>query len=145
MVIFICMVLFQVITVNLIKAAMEKCLEKGARLFLVDGFPRDEQNVAGWNEVMDGFAVVKLVLYFDCPEPVMEARLLERGKTSGRSDDNLESIRKRFKTYVASTTPIIEGFAAKGLVCRIIADRSVDEVFQEAHTAVKQILDQNAV
>ena len=28
-----------------------------------------------------------------------QARLLERGKTSGRSDDNLESIRKRFRTY----------------------------------------------
>ena len=31
---------------------------------------------------------------YDCPEEVMEARLLERGKTSGRSDDNIESIRK---------------------------------------------------
>ena len=29
----------------------------------------------------------------------MEARLLERGLTSGRSDDNLESIRKRFRTF----------------------------------------------
>ena len=35
------------------------------------------------------------VLFFDCPAEVMEQRLTERGKTSGRSDDNAETIRKR--------------------------------------------------
>ena len=35
------------------------------------------------------------VLFFDCPPDVMEQRLTERGKTSGRSDDNAETIRKR--------------------------------------------------
>ena len=35
------------------------------------------------------------VLFFDCPADVMEQRLMERGKTSGRSDDNEETIRKR--------------------------------------------------
>lgn len=35
------------------------------------------------------------VLFFDCPPDVMEQRLMERGKTSGRSDDNEETIRKR--------------------------------------------------
>ncbi len=36
------------------------------------------------------------VLFFDCPPDVMEQRLMERGKTSGRSDDNEETIRKRY-------------------------------------------------
>lgn len=36
------------------------------------------------------------VLFFDCPADVMEQRLTERGKTSGRSDDNAETIRKRW-------------------------------------------------
>lgn len=35
-------------------------------------------------------AEVEGVLFFDCPEAVMEARLMHRGKTSGRSDDNIE-------------------------------------------------------
>jgi UMP-CMP kinase len=34
-------------------------------------------------------------MFLDCSEEEMEARLLERGKTSGRTDDNIESIRKR--------------------------------------------------
>jgi hypothetical protein len=41
---------------------------------------------------------VRFTLYFDCPEEVMEARLLDRGKTSGRDDDNIETIRKRCGT-----------------------------------------------
>jgi adenylate kinase family enzyme len=37
-----------------------------------------------------------MVLFFSTTEEVMLARLLERGKTSGREDDNVESIKKRF-------------------------------------------------
>lgn len=40
-----------------------------------------------------------VVIFFDCPEDAMVERLLERGKTSGRSDDNEETIRKRFETF----------------------------------------------
>lgn len=45
---------------------------------------------------------------FDCPEEVMVERLLERGKTSGRVDDNEETIRKRFHTFQQATLPVIE-------------------------------------
>jgi len=37
-----------------------------------------------------------LVLFLVCPEATLQERLLERGKTSGRDDDNAESIKKRF-------------------------------------------------
>lgn len=40
------------------------------------------------------------VLFYVCPENVLLERLLERGKTSGRSDDNEESIRKRFRSRI---------------------------------------------
>ena len=40
------------------------------------------------------------------PNP-MQARLLERGLTSGRSDDNLESIRKRFRTFKVCWLPLL--------------------------------------
>lgn len=36
------------------------------------------------------------VIFFDCPEATMEERLLGRGKTSGRADDNADTIKKRF-------------------------------------------------
>ena len=47
---------------------------------------------------------------FDCAEEVMVERLLERGKTSGRVDDNEETIRKRFHTFQQATLPVIEHY-----------------------------------
>lgn len=45
---------------------------------------------------------------FECAEEVMEARLLERGKSSGRADDNAASIKKRFATYSQETLPVLQ-------------------------------------
>ena len=57
------------ITVNLLKTAME---EKGwGSTFLIDGFPRNEDNVRGWTEVIGDSAEVKGVLFFDVDEEVM--------------------------------------------------------------------------
>ena len=71
---------------------MEKSDKKN---FLVDGFPRDMDNLNCWEKTMSGCCKVKFLLFLDCSEEEMAKRLLERGKTSGRSDDNAESIKKR--------------------------------------------------
>jgi len=78
---------------------------------------------------MGDYCTVEFVLFFDCPEEAMEARLLKRGETSGRTDDNPESIRKRFHTYLESTLPIIDRFAKEGKVQRVLATASVAEVY----------------
>jgi guanylate kinase len=93
--------------------------------------------VQGWNDVMGDFCSLAFVYFFDCPEAVMEQRLLSRNQ--GRSDDNIETVRKRFKTYAESTYPIIESFKAKGQVRHIIADRSVAEVYAETRAAYVSI------
>jgi hypothetical protein len=49
----------------------------------------------------------------------MLARLLERGKTSGREDDNVESIKKRFRTYTNDTMPVIEYYASQDKVAEV--------------------------
>jgi adenylate kinase family enzyme len=57
-------------------------------------------------------------------------RLLERGKESGRSDDNIETIRKRFKTHQESTVPIIDYFKTRGIsVHSIDTAKSVGQVY----------------
>jgi UMP-CMP kinase len=90
------------VTVGLLKAAIARS-PRGK--FLVDGFPRNFENLQGWVAQMEGAAEVDGLLMFDVPEEVMVARLLERGKTSGRSDDNETSIRLRLRTYADSTVP----------------------------------------
>lgn len=61
----------------------------------------------------------------------MQDRLLERGKTSGRADDNAESIKKRFKTFVETSMPVVEFFEKQGKVVKISAVPAPDEVYED--------------
>jgi len=63
--------------------------------------------------------VSSLTLFFTTTEEVMLNRLLERGKTSGREDDNAESIKKRFRTYKNDTMPVIEYHATLNKVVEV--------------------------
>ena len=121
------------VTVQLLLDAIAK---DGGKRFLVDGFPRNTNNLAGWQKVAGGALNVAGVLFYDCPEAVMEERLLQRGKTSGRSDDNLESIRKRFHTYVNETKPILAYYDFLGLVHKIDGTRPVEEVWADTQAVI---------
>lgn len=116
------------VTVRLLRNAMES---SGSSKFLIDGFPRDIQNLECWKTQMSAVADVQFLLFLDCPHEIMTARLLERGKTSGRADDNEESVRKRLVTYEQSTRPIIEAFRGEGKVREVNSNRSFEEVFGE--------------
>jgi UMP-CMP kinase len=67
--------------------------------FLIDGFPRSKDNVEGWNDVMGDKVYLGAVLYFVADEQVMTDRILARAATSGRNDDNIETLRKRFQQF----------------------------------------------
>lgn len=56
-------------------------------------------------------------------------RCLERGKNSGRTDDNVDSLTLRIKTYNESTLPIIQHFDAMNMVKRVDAAKTEVEVF----------------
>ena len=77
-------------------------------------------------------------LFFDCPEEVMRERLLSRGKTSGRSDDNEESITKRFRTFVDTSMPVVEHFRGKDKVETVSAVPGPDEVYAHVQEAMKR-------
>ncbi|KAI0842186.1 uridylate kinase [Hypoxylon sp. FL0890] len=95
--------------------------------FLIDGFPRKLDQALKFEEAV---VPAKFVLFFDCPEEEMERRLLERGKTSGREDDNAESIRKRFRTFVETSMPVVEYFEKQNRVVKIDARPNPDKVFE---------------
>lgn len=56
----------------LLLKAMEETMQQDEKKFrfLIDGFPRNEDNLQGWNSVMDEKADVKFVLFFDCSNEV---------------------------------------------------------------------------
>ncbi|CAH0049469.1 unnamed protein product, partial [Clonostachys solani] len=128
------------VTINLLRNAMRDILAEAGKTtgrFLIDGFPRKMDQAHSFEEIV---CPAKLVLFFDCPENVMEERLLERGKTSGRSDDNAESIRKRFKTFVETSMPVIDYYEKESKVVKIDATQSPDAVYAKTEELLSQRL-----
>merc|ERR1711881_701936 len=77
------------ITCSLLERAMK---ESEKNDFLIDGFPRNEDNLQGWNEAVGDKVNLRFVLFLDCSENTCIERCLKRGAAgSGRSDDNEES------------------------------------------------------
>ncbi|XP_063940992.1 UMP-CMP kinase 3 isoform X4 [Daucus carota subsp. sativus] len=110
------------VTIKLLERAI---LETDNDKFLIDGFPRNEENRAAFESVTG--IEPEFVLFFDCSEEEMTRRLLSRNQ--GRTDDNIETIKKRFKVYMESSLPVIEYYNSKGKVRRIDATKPVEEVF----------------
>ena len=83
------------ITVKLLDAEMKRKGYLDGR-FLIDGFPRNRENLQVWNTFTHPEVVVPFIVVLECGEECMIKRLLERGKTSGRIDDKADVIKRRF-------------------------------------------------
>jgi len=132
------------VTVKLLENAMRAELDKthsgaawenGHGRFLVDGFPRKMDQAIKFDETV---CMSSFVLFFDTTEEVMLARLLERGKTSGREDDNVESIKKRFRTFVETSMPVVDKYSAEGKVIKIDSTRPVEVVHADVSKVLKE-------
>ncbi|CAK9438373.1 uncharacterized protein LODBEIA_P25970 [Lodderomyces beijingensis] len=124
----------QEVTVQLLKNAIKENYEHGKSKFLVDGFPRKMDQAFTFENTI---AKSAFTLFFECPESVMLKRLLERGKTSGRADDNIESIKKRFKTFIDTSMPVVDYFDKEGRVVKVQCDHPVNVVASQVLDALK--------
>lgn len=142
------------VTVQLLENAMKATMEKeNKKLFLIDGrvpaltFEAVETNQAcvGFPRKLDqshaferSVVPSKFTLFFECTEEVMLERLLNRGKTSGRADDNVESIKKRFRTFVETSMPVVDEFETQNRVVKVNAMQDPDKVYQDVQAKLKE-------
>ena len=117
------------VTITLLRRAMDATPDA---TFLIDGFPRKLDQAKMFEKAVR--ASPKFVLFFDVSREVMTDRIIERGRTSGRSDDNMEALMKRFDTYQNTSYPVIEYFKKRGLVERVDAAPAVDVVYKKARS-----------
>ena len=73
----------------------------------------------------------KFVLYFKADDQVLTERLLKRGETSGRSDDNIESIKKRLQTFANISLPVVKFFEQSGRVKTVVSEGSIGFITQQ--------------
>ena len=125
------------IVVSLLRRAMEEVTRTtGRNNFLLDGFPRSLTNLEGWYETFGQEAELPKMLYFECPYEILEKRILSRAKYTGRSDDNVASVKLRFDTFKAETLPTVELFKSQNRCVEI--DTSQDR--QTVYSLVNQNL-----
>ena len=122
------------LTLRVLKGALEQNKDKAG--FLLDGFPRTREQAA---EFEKSIGKGKAALAFVCNDSVMLERLRGRAATSGRADDNEETMAKRITTYNESTVPVLDYFRKAGTLCEVDAALSVDEVRTLAHDALVKV------
>jgi UMP-CMP kinase len=133
------------VTVALLENAMAEAISKQTEKskkakFLIDGFPRKLDQAFKFEEAV---CPARFVLFYDCPEAEMERRLLNRGKTSGRADDNAESIRKRFRTFIETSMPVVEHYQEQGRVIKLDATSKPDDVYKATKETLTKRLGDN--
>eukprot|EP00998_Keelungia_sp_KM082_P007614 NODE_3805_length_849_cov_65.937673_g3782_i0.p1 GENE.NODE_3805_length_849_cov_65.937673_g3782_i0~~NODE_3805_length_849_cov_65.937673_g3782_i0.p1 ORF type:complete len:239 (+),score=40.35 NODE_3805_length_849_cov_65.937673_g3782_i0:78-794(+) len=123
------------ITIGLLREHIERAPDNTT--FLVDGFPREMAQALHFEIQVQPCA---FVINFVGSESVLTQRLLERGKTSGRPDDNIDSIKLRMQHHKELTVPVTEYYRAKKKLFEIDAEKSPTDVREAVFSVIDSAL-----
>ena len=103
---------------------------KDSKGVIFDGFPRTTPQAEALKKMLSerGHKIAAMI-ELAVPEDELMARLINRGKESGRSDDNEETIKKRLNVYHTQTAPLIDWYEKEGIHHHIEGLGTVDEIF----------------
>lgn len=111
-----------------------------AKGVIFDGFPRTIPQAKALKEMLNKRDTdVSVMLNLQVEEEELINRLLERGKVSGRSDDNLETIKSRLGVYHNQTAPLADYYVGEGKHVGIHGMGTVDEIFGRIKEAINNL------
>jgi adenylate kinase len=119
---------------NYIASLPEDC--KGT---IFDGYPRTVAQAEALTEMLKKYGMDGLMIDLMVDEQLLIQRLIERGKVSGRADDNLNTIRHRIAVYHQQTEPIAHYYLHHGNYCAVNGNHSMADVFLQ----IMRIIDQS--
>lgn len=133
----------QLVPDEVVIGIIDNCLEKNADAngFLFDGFPRTIAQAIALDNLLELKQTgIDLVLALQVNEEELIRRLLERGKTSGRTDDaNEEIIRNRFAVYSKDTEPVARHYKELKKFKAIAGEGSIDDIFNRLANEIDQL------
>lgn len=117
------------VVIGMIRSAIKN--NPDAEGFLFDGFPRTVAQSEALDELLaENHAEINAVLALQVGQEELIERLLNRGKTSGRSDDvNEDIIRARISEYENKTAPVAGYYNQFGKVVRIKGEGDIESIF----------------
>lgn len=107
---------------------------------IFDGFPRTTPQAEALKKMLQerGHKIAAMI-ELSVPEEELMARLINRGKESGRSDDNEETIKKRLNVYHTQTAPLIEWYKKEGVHHHVEGLGTVEEIFARITSEIDQL------
>jgi adenylate kinase len=117
------------VVIGMVDAAISA--NKGVRGFLFDGFPRTKAQAVALDSLLESHNTsINLVLALDVPEDELVLRMINRAKTSGRSDDADEAVQKnRIAVYKRETLAVAEHYSAFDKVVTLNGLGEIDTIF----------------
>jgi adenylate kinase len=109
--------------------------------YIFDGFPRNVTQAEALDKILtEKGTEVSILLSLDVEEDEIVKRILNRGKTSGRADDNDESIiRNRYEVYLSETSPVFDYYAEKDKSIKVNGIGSIDEIFNRLADEINKV------
>lgn len=102
-----------------------------AQGFILDGYPRNIVQAEALDRLLERLEQpVDEALQIDVDVEMVIARIAKRAAQEDRSDDTEETVRKRMDVYAAQTAPVVDYYANKGVLSRVLGEGSIEEVFQ---------------
>ena len=113
--------------------------------FLFDGFPRTTAQAEALDKLLDfNKTSIGGVLFLQVPEEELISRMINRAKTSGRSDDADENVqRKRLEVYSRDTLPVANHYRKSDKVVEIEGVGSVNDIFQSLCAVIEKKMSQS--
>ena len=132
----------QLLPDELICDMLDNVLEtlKDSKGIIFDGFPRTIPQAEALEKILDKRGMeVSILIDLQVEDEELIKRLLERGKISGRSDDNEETIQSRLKVYHSQTAPLAEHYKGKGKHAPIKGTGTIEDIFNRIDERLKTI------
>ncbi len=106
---------------------------------ILDGFPRTIEQAKALDRLLaDKGSEVHAVVGLDVPDEELIQRLLKRGIDSGRSDDNLETIKSRLDVYHSQTQPLRKFYEDQGKYHHIQGTGTVEDIFHSIRDSLNK-------
>lgn len=110
---------------------------QGLNGIIFDGFPRTVDQAKALKDLLKAHGSdVNVMINLNVERQELITRLVKRGETSGRTDDNLETIEKRLKVYEDQTTPVIEYYKGEKKLVEIKGIGEIDQIFEKICNAI---------
>ena len=111
-----------------------------AKGVIFDGFPRTIPQAEALEKILANRGMeVTVLIDLQVEEAELIRRLLERGKISGRSDDNEETIQARLKVYHSQTAPLAEYYQSKGKRIEIKGVGTINDIFSRIKEEINNL------